>query len=189
MPRPRRSFTPEYRVEAAHRVIDRNRRVAEVARELDLQEHLLHEWVADERRRMAAAGGGGGPDPPDHPSGLFVGDRPATQRQPGRVALGHPGAQHGSHVAAVDDGGQCRAQPVSHLRVTIDRARGDVVVEAPWPQHQPAGVDASLWAVSELAVRRAMSSRSSVSERSAGQITNRRHMRGYVVVPAAPPPR
>ena len=63
MPRPRRSFTPEYRVEAAHRVIDRNRRVAEVARELDLHENLLHKWVADERRRMAAAGGGGGPDP------------------------------------------------------------------------------------------------------------------------------
>jgi transposase len=36
MPRSRRSFTPEYRVEAAHRVIDGNRRVAEVARELDL---------------------------------------------------------------------------------------------------------------------------------------------------------
>jgi transposase len=63
MPRPRRSFTPVYRVEAAHRVIDRNRRVAEVARELDLHENLLHKWVADERRRMGAAGGGGGPDP------------------------------------------------------------------------------------------------------------------------------
>ena len=63
MPRPRRSFTPEYRVEAAHRVIDRNRRVAEVARELDLHENLLHKWVADERRRMTAAGGDGGPDP------------------------------------------------------------------------------------------------------------------------------
>ena len=45
----------EYRVEAAHRVIDRNRRVAEVARELALHEYLLHKWVVDERRRMAAA--------------------------------------------------------------------------------------------------------------------------------------
>jgi len=62
MPRPRRSFSPEYRVEAAHRVIDGNRRVAEVARELDLHENLLHKWVREERRRMAAAGGGG-PDP------------------------------------------------------------------------------------------------------------------------------
>ena len=63
MPRPRRSYTPEYRVEAAHRVIDGNRRVAEVARELDLHENLLHTWVRDERRRMAAAGAGVRPDP------------------------------------------------------------------------------------------------------------------------------
>src|SRR4051794_1693825 len=63
MPRPRRSFTPECRVEAAHRVIDSNRRVAEVARELDLHENLVHKWVADERRRMAVVGGGGGLDP------------------------------------------------------------------------------------------------------------------------------
>lgn len=63
MPRPRRSYTPEYRVEAAHRVIDGNRRVAEVARELDLHENLLHTWVRDERRRMAAAGAGARSDP------------------------------------------------------------------------------------------------------------------------------
>ena len=63
MPRPRRSFSPEYRVEAAHRVIDPNRSVAEVARELDLHENLLHKWVRDERRRMAAAGGGPRSDP------------------------------------------------------------------------------------------------------------------------------
>jgi transposase len=66
MPGSRRSFTPEYRVEAAHRVIDGGRRVSEVARELDLNENLLHKWVRDERRRMAAAaggGGGGGSDP------------------------------------------------------------------------------------------------------------------------------
>ena len=63
MPRPRRSFTPEYRVEAAHRVIDGNRRVCDVARELDLHENQLHKWVRDERRRMAAAGAGARPDP------------------------------------------------------------------------------------------------------------------------------
>jgi len=63
MPRPRRSFSPEYRVEAAHRVIDGNRPVAEVARELDLHENLLHKWVRDERRRMTAAGGGPRSDP------------------------------------------------------------------------------------------------------------------------------
>ncbi|WP_136623119.1 transposase, partial [Mycobacterium attenuatum] len=38
-------------------------RVAEVARELDLHENLLHTWVRDERRRMAAAGGAARPDP------------------------------------------------------------------------------------------------------------------------------
>ncbi|WP_142361383.1 transposase, partial [Mycobacterium ostraviense] len=53
----------EYRVEAAHLVIDGNRRVAEVARELDLHENLLHAWVRDERRRMAAAGAIARPDP------------------------------------------------------------------------------------------------------------------------------
>ncbi|MGW4720699.1 transposase [Nocardia sp. NPDC004260] len=59
MPRPRRSHSPEYRVEAAHRVIDSGRPVREVARELDLHENLLHKWVRDERRRMAAAGKAG----------------------------------------------------------------------------------------------------------------------------------
>jgi transposase-like protein len=44
-------------------VIDGNRRVAEVARELDLHENLLHTWVRDERRRMAAAGAGPRSDP------------------------------------------------------------------------------------------------------------------------------
>lgn len=49
-------------MEAAHRVIDGNRPVAEVAVELNLHENLLHKWVSQERRRMAAAGGGV-PDP------------------------------------------------------------------------------------------------------------------------------
>jgi transposase-like protein len=44
-------------------VIDGNRRVAEVARELDLHENLPHPWVRDERRRMAAAGAGPRSDP------------------------------------------------------------------------------------------------------------------------------
>lgn len=61
----RRSFTPEYRVEAAHRVIDGNRPVAEVALELNLHENLLHKWVREERRRMTAASPGGVSDPGD----------------------------------------------------------------------------------------------------------------------------
>jgi transposase len=59
MSRSRRSFSLEYRAEAAHRVIDGNRRVAEVACELDLNDNVLHKWVRDECRRMAAADGGG----------------------------------------------------------------------------------------------------------------------------------
>ena len=55
MPGRRRAFSLEYRVEAAHLVIDGNRRVAEVAAELDLHENLLHKWVRAERRRLAAA--------------------------------------------------------------------------------------------------------------------------------------
>ncbi|WP_083608317.1 transposase [Nocardia seriolae] len=54
-PRKRRSFTAEYKVEAAHRVIDSGRTIAEVARELGLNEGLLSNWVKDERRRVAAA--------------------------------------------------------------------------------------------------------------------------------------
>jgi transposase len=61
----RRSFTPEYRVQAAHRVIDGSRPVTEVALELNLHENLLRKWVSQERRRMAAAGGGVVPDPGD----------------------------------------------------------------------------------------------------------------------------
>jgi transposase len=53
--RKRRSFTAEYRVEAAHRVIDSGRTIAEVARELGLGEPLLGKWVSDERRRIGAA--------------------------------------------------------------------------------------------------------------------------------------
>lgn len=51
MARSRRSFTTEYKVEAAHRVIDSGRTVAEVAREVGLHEALLGKWVRDERRR------------------------------------------------------------------------------------------------------------------------------------------
>ncbi|MDL9939045.1 transposase [Gordonia sp. ABSL1-1] len=59
MSRKRRSFTTEYKVDAAHRVIDSGRSIAEVARELGLNEGLLGRWVADERRRLEAAGSSG----------------------------------------------------------------------------------------------------------------------------------
>lgn len=44
-------------------MINGHRRVAEVARELDLNENLLHRRVRDERRRMTVAGSGSRPGP------------------------------------------------------------------------------------------------------------------------------
>lgn len=61
----RRRFTAEYRVEAAHRVIDSDRTIAEVARELGIGEQLLGRWVRDERSRQCAAVPGSGEDGPD----------------------------------------------------------------------------------------------------------------------------
>ncbi|MGS0685653.1 transposase [Nakamurella sp. GG22] len=55
MSKSRRSFTTEYKVEAAHRVIDTGRTVAEVARELGMGEQLLGRWVRDERVRTETA--------------------------------------------------------------------------------------------------------------------------------------
>jgi len=61
----RRSFTAEYRVEAAHRVIDSGRTIAEVAQEMGVGDQLLGRWVRDERVRQAAAVAV--PDVPDTP--------------------------------------------------------------------------------------------------------------------------
>ena len=55
MSRTRRSFTAEFKVEAARRVIDGGRPVAEVGRELNVHENLLRKWVAAERIRDGAA--------------------------------------------------------------------------------------------------------------------------------------
>ncbi|MGC8465712.1 MAG: transposase, partial [Acidimicrobiales bacterium] len=51
----RRKFTLEFKTEAAHRVIDSGRSVAEVAREFSIAEDSLYLWVRDERRRIEAA--------------------------------------------------------------------------------------------------------------------------------------
>ena len=53
----RRKFTAEFKVQAAHRVIDSGRSIAEVARELNVGEQSLGGWVRDERRRIAAIEG------------------------------------------------------------------------------------------------------------------------------------
>jgi transposase len=48
----RKRYTPSYRREAAHLVIDTGRTIAEVAREIGVGEQLLGRWVAIERSRM-----------------------------------------------------------------------------------------------------------------------------------------
>jgi transposase len=50
--RKRKSYTPEYRRDAAHLVIDTGRPIATVAREIGVGEQLLGRWVAIERSRM-----------------------------------------------------------------------------------------------------------------------------------------
>jgi transposase len=53
---PRRKFSTDFKVEAAHRVIDSGRPVAQVARELTVSELSLGRWVRDERARMEVEG-------------------------------------------------------------------------------------------------------------------------------------
>ena len=54
----RRKFTLEFKTEAAHRVIDTGRSVAEVAAELSVVDSSLARWVRDERRRHGDGGRG-----------------------------------------------------------------------------------------------------------------------------------
>jgi transposase-like protein len=44
MAKQRRTFTPEFKVEAVRRITEQGRSVAEVARDLDLSESLLRGW-------------------------------------------------------------------------------------------------------------------------------------------------
>ncbi|GAB3487807.1 transposase [Flexivirga lutea] len=48
----RKSYTPKYRQEAARLVIDTDRTIAAVARDIGVGEALLGRWVAIERSRM-----------------------------------------------------------------------------------------------------------------------------------------
>lgn len=48
----RKSYTPEYRRDAAHLVIGTGRPIATVAREIGVGEQLLGRWVAIERSRL-----------------------------------------------------------------------------------------------------------------------------------------
>ena len=81
MARTRRSFTPDYRVEAAHRVIDTDRTIAQVARDIGVGEQLLGRWVRDERARESAATA----PPPDVETPLSETERAELMRLRRRV--------------------------------------------------------------------------------------------------------
>lgn len=57
----RRSFTDEYKASAVAFVLDENRSIAEVARNIDVHEMTLGKWVKKERDARQAA------TPPDAP--------------------------------------------------------------------------------------------------------------------------
>lgn len=59
--RKRKSYTPEYRREAAALVLDTDRPIAHVAAEIDVGPQLLGRWVRQERERRGPAPG---PDAP-----------------------------------------------------------------------------------------------------------------------------
>ncbi len=67
--RKRRNYTPEYRRDAAHLVIDTGRPIATVAREIGVGEQLLGRWVAIERSRLD-----------DPPGALDVNERAELER-------------------------------------------------------------------------------------------------------------
>jgi transposase-like protein len=53
LPRPKRTFSPEYRQAAVKKVIDESRPIAAVARELGINDGTLANWVAAYRREHA----------------------------------------------------------------------------------------------------------------------------------------
>lgn len=71
----RKSYTPKFRREAAHLVIDTQRTIAQVARDIGVGEALLGRWVAIERARMV-----------DPPEALDVDERAELERLRREVA-------------------------------------------------------------------------------------------------------
>lgn len=72
----RRTYTPEYRREAAHLVIDTGRVIAAVAAEIGVGAQLLGRWVGLERQRLG--------EPPQAP--LDVSERAELDRLRNEVA-------------------------------------------------------------------------------------------------------
>ncbi|SMX94636.1 Transposase and inactivated derivatives [Brevibacterium antiquum CNRZ 918] len=59
--RQRRSYTPQYRIEAANLVIDTGRSIAAVAKEIGVGEQTLGTWVKAEKDRRRVDGESTGP--------------------------------------------------------------------------------------------------------------------------------
>ncbi|SMX66739.1 transposase, partial [Brevibacterium antiquum] len=59
--RQRRSYTPEYRIEAANLVISTGRSIAAVAKDLGVGEQTLGTWVKAEKDRLRGEGESTGP--------------------------------------------------------------------------------------------------------------------------------
>ena len=76
MPRPKKSFSPEYRDEAVKMVIESSRPIARVAKELGINEGTLGHWVGVYRREHA------GEEPP-----LSVTDRARLRQGTRKVVL------------------------------------------------------------------------------------------------------
>ena len=81
----RRKFTLEFKTEAAHRVIDTGRTVAEVAAELSVSDSVLARWVRERRRLDAVAGSS------DEPLSVVEWTRAVAAASPGGRAGQRPG--------------------------------------------------------------------------------------------------
>lgn len=64
MPGRGKRYTPEFKEQAARKVVDNSLPIAQVARELDINDTTLGFWVKDYRKKLA-----GQPLPPDMPEG------------------------------------------------------------------------------------------------------------------------
>lgn len=85
----RRTFTPEFKIEAAHQVIDGGAAVAFVARQLEIKPSLLSTWVSNERARMAADGETADEEPEQPDAEAPAGEQAQAEGVPGVLELRH----------------------------------------------------------------------------------------------------
>ena len=83
-PRPRRSFTPEFKAGIVERCRAGDRTVAQVARAFDLTETAVRKWVT--QAEIDAAGADRSPMSPHPYRGLLTDDSPLKSAPPGTSA-------------------------------------------------------------------------------------------------------